>query len=294
MMTEVKTYVCKECGREFKSFRSLEAHMRVHKREKAQVEEENNNNDEKEVKVFSKKEVSTMMAQPSTQVQPQFITTQIPNAPSFSPSPSDYFGIAPQPRIQQQPQPTQKTNPLDLIVAILGTPTGAEIVKWFRENFGKKEDPITQEAYNMMYDSWKNMYELAKATLGNLSMGGVKSYSKGLEAYYKEYYKRKALKDSETEEEPQEDPLKTIIDTLTGINERLNNHDEKLSKIDSVDERLSKLEKRLIKKKKTKGEKRNNGVFVEPEKKNDGVFVEEPKGGIFIDEKEQKGGVFIQ
>jgi len=295
IMTEEKTFTCRVCGREFKSFQSLEAHMRKHKR-KEKDEKKEEEAKEEEVKVFKKEEVTTN-AQGSTQLltmsQLSATPQPTPQLPTITPIANPYLSSFGQ--IDPQPQRQTKLN-MDSVIGFLSMPGVVEIIKWIKDQFTKKEDPISQLAYDQMMDSWRSMYELAKATLANLSMNGVKSYSKGLETYYKEFYKRKAVEDFEKgEEEPQVDPIKTIIDTLTGINERLNNHDEKLSKIDSVDERLSKLEKRLVKKKKTKGEKRSNGVFVEPEKKNEGVFIEEePKGGIFIDEKEQKGGIFIQ
>jgi len=288
--------------------------MKKHKKgaqsaKKADTKEEK---DEEDVKVFKQEElVKQVKNQTGTPTSVPPLTTapvqtppvQLPTVNQVPPtfSPYDYFGVAPPPQRQQpqqpQPQNTSNTNFLQTLAGFLATPAGAELIKWFRENFGKKEDPISETAYQQMFDSWTSMYQLAKATLANLAMGGTKSYAKGLQKYYEEYYKRKAANDSEkmikAEEEEEENPFKILIDKLNQIDSKVSKHDEELTR----------LKKRVAKKKKKarKAEEVRPQEMTETQQEETTAEQQQTQStgqpGIFINEEEQnkeQGGVFLQ
>jgi len=67
----------------------------------------------------------------------------------------------------------------------------------------KKDDSndfLSKLAYNLMVDSLNTMHNFAKDLLSNLAFQNTRAYMKGLESYYKEFYKRKAKIDSEKPE----------------------------------------------------------------------------------------------
>jgi len=136
--------------------------MRVHKR--AKKEEEN-------VRVFKQEEI----AKSSLQI-------------SITPFPLDSVRFN-SPQLQTKPK-----SALDLIIAFFNSPADVELVKLFEDIVGKRDDKISKLAHDMMLDASNTMYNLAKATLANLSISGVKGYIKALETYYKELFKRRQRK----------------------------------------------------------------------------------------------------
>ena len=140
-MKKKKKFKCKYCGRIFDSEQALASHLRVHKKRKAKVKSEDDPpNDPPKLQ---------QLAQP----QPQLLT---------QPVPQQYIPQYVQQQVQAQNN--KSYGPIEILFALLSTPTFQAIAEWLQNKGNNREgdDPLRQLAFQQMIDAWRFMHELGK------------------------------------------------------------------------------------------------------------------------------------